>query len=79
MDGTELYTWKYWEAMFNGMSDEEINKYWRRQMRLAEDSILDDYEFGSGIRAKMVMENHQKYIDAKKRHEEEQLGEEIGD
>ena len=76
MDGTELYTWKYWEAKFKGMSDEEINNYWRREMQFSEDPILDDDGFDSGIRAKMVMENYKKYIDAKKRHEEEQLGEE---
>lgn len=82
MDGTELYTWEYWEAKFNGMSDEEINNYWRRQMQISEDPILDELDddgFDSGIRAKMVMENYQKYIAAKKRHEKEQLGEEIGD
>lgn len=68
-----------WKDNFKGMSDEEINEYWGRQMGFAEDPILDDDGFGSGIRAKMVMENYQKYIAAKKRHEEEQLGEEIGD
>lgn len=68
----EKETWEYWENKFRGMSESEIEEYWKSQRKEAHDesSMLMDFadEF-PGIRAEVVEVDYKRYINAKKQHD----------
>ena len=68
----ERDTWAYWENKFKGMTQEEIDEYWNKEMREAtnDESMLMDISDGFlGIRAEIVRASREKYMNAKAKHE----------
>lgn len=64
----ERDTWAYWENKFAGMTQEDIERYWKEKMEEAtsDDSILMDFADGvPGIRANLVREAYEKYMTSK--------------
>lgn len=70
----ERDTWAYWENKFEGMTEAEIEMYWKKEMEEAtsDDSILMDFADGvPGIRANLAREAYEKYITSKAKHDED--------
>ena len=77
MEKTNLDTWEYWEEKFKGMTEEEIEAYWVKEMEEANDESIglimdaaDDLPYGT--RAKWVREEYEKYKKAKEQHDSEE-------
>ena len=68
----ETTTWAYWENKFKGMSQEEIDEYWKEEAKQAssdESMLMDSADGAAGVRREIVNLNYQKYLAAKTKHE----------